>query len=193
MYLFGYGSLINLLSAQKSFKRVLIQDNLIPVKIKGYKRVWNALESIKFENEQNSSNGVFLNIQKDKNFILTGVMIEISKEELEILKLREKNYSCITIKKEDVLDLNLKDDLIAFMTTNESKLAKIDDINTFIPTKYIQVVKDGLKNYDDEFKKDFNKTFEDFLFPLKDGNYTFTDPVQNKAAREGTKIYNEKK
>ena len=40
MYLFGFGSLINLASAQKSFKRVLSQDDLIPVKIKGYERVW---------------------------------------------------------------------------------------------------------------------------------------------------------
>lgn len=193
MYLFGFGSLINLKSAQNSFKRVLTQDDLIPVKIRGYKRVWNALESIKFENEENSSNGVFLNIQKEEDSILTGVMIEISQDELEILKLREKNYSCIIIKKEEVINLDLSEDLIAFMTTNETKLAKINDINTFIPTKYIQVVKDGLINYNEEFQRDFEKIFFDYQFPLKDGNYTFIDPIQNKAAREGIKNYNETK
>lgn len=64
MYLFGFGSLINLASAQKSFKRVLTQNDLKPVKIKGYERVWNAIESIAFEEE--IVNGVFLNIQKTK-------------------------------------------------------------------------------------------------------------------------------
>lgn len=97
MYLFGFGSLINLSSAQKSFKRVLTQNDLISVKIKGYERVWNAIESIKFED--GIVNGVFLNIQKNENSILYGVVIKITEEELEVLKLREKNYSCIIIKK----------------------------------------------------------------------------------------------
>ncbi|MGD9625266.1 MAG: hypothetical protein AB7D41_10355 [Arcobacter sp.] len=187
MYLFGFGSLINLSSAQKSFKRVLSQKDLLPVKIKGYERVWNAIESIQFEEENESINGVFLNIKKNENSTLYGVMIEISDEELEILKLREKNYSCITIKKEDVLSFEAKDDLIAFMTTREDKLAKIGDKNCFIPFKYTQIVKEALNNYDEDFKKDFEKIFENYPFILKNGNYTFTDPIQNKAAREGTK------
>ena len=86
MYLFGFGSLINLASAQKSFERVLTQNDLIPVKIKGYKRVWNALESIVFDKE--CVDGVCLRILKDENSILYGVVIEISQKELEILKLR---------------------------------------------------------------------------------------------------------
>ncbi len=185
MYLFGFGSLINLASAQKSFQRVLTQNDLIPVKIKGYERVWNALESIQFGEEK--VNGVFLNIQKKEDSILNGVVIEISKEELEILKLREKNYSCITIKSSDVLDKSFHDDLIAFMTTNQEKLAKIGDINSFIPVKYIEVVKEGLKNYDVDFIKEFEKTFTNYPFPLKEGFYNFTDPIQNKVAREGIK------
>ena len=128
MYLFGFGSLINLASAQKSFKRVLTQNDLKPVKIKGYERVWNAIESIAFEEE--IVNGVFLNIQKNKDSILDGVVIEISNEELEVLKLREKNYSCIVIKSADVLDEAINSDLIAFMTTNKEKIAFIDRKST---------------------------------------------------------------
>ena len=185
MYLFGFGSLINLTSAQKSFKRVLTQNDLKPVKIKGYERVWNAIESIAFEEE--IVNGVFLNIQKNKDFILDGVVIEISNEELEVLKLREKNYSCIVIKSADVLDETINSDLIAFMTTNKEKIAFIGQKDSFIPKKYVEVVKEALKNYDDDFKKGFEKTFENYPFPLKEGFYTFTDSIQNKVAREGIK------
>ena len=185
MYLFGFGSLINLSSAQKSFKRVLTQDDLVAVKIKGYERVWNAVESIQFDNE--IVRGVFLNIQKNENSILDGVVIEISQEELEILKLREKNYSCITIKSNDVINKIFNDDLIAFMTINEEKLAKIGDINTYIPNKYIDVVKEGLKNYDEDFIEGFKKSFENYPFSIKDGSYIFTDPIQNNVAREGIK------
>ena len=132
MYLFGFGSLINLASAQKSFKRVLTQNDLISVKIKGYERVWNAVESIEFED--GIVNGVFLNIQKNENSILYGVVIKITDEELEVLKLREKNYSCIIIKKESILTKNIDDDLIAFMTIKEDKLAKKDDKCVIIVT-----------------------------------------------------------
>jgi hypothetical protein len=191
MYLFGFGSLINLASAQNSFKRVLTQNDLIPVKIKGYERVWNALESIQFEEKK--VNGVFLNIQKNENSILDGVVIEISQEELEILKLREKNYSCITIKSSDVINKTFDSDLIAFMTTNEEKLAKIGDVNSYIPSRYIDVVKGAFKNYDDDFVKGFKKSFENYPFTLKDGSYIFTDPIQNKAAREGIIDHNESK
>ena len=185
MYLFGFGSLINLASAQKSFKRVLTQNDLKPVKIKGYERVWNAIESIAFE--EDIVNGVFLNIQKNKDSILDGVVIEISNEELEVLKLREKNYSCIVIKRADVLDETINSDLIAFMTTNKEKIAFIGQKDSFIPKKYVEVVKEALKNYDDDFKKGFEKTFENYPFPLKEGFYTFTDSIQNKVAREGIK------
>lgn len=191
MYLFGYGSLINLSSAQKSFKRVLTQSDLIAVKIRGYERVWSALESIQFEEE--IVNGVFLNIRKNKNAILNGVIIEITQEEFEVLKLREKNYSCITIESKDVIDNNFSSNLIAFMTTKQEKLAKIGDINSFIPSKYIEVVQNALKNYDDNFKKEFEKSLKNYPFPLKDGFYIFTDPIQNSAAREGIKNYNDSK
>ena len=99
--------------------------------------------------------------------------------------LHLEKYSII--KKEDVLSFEAKDDLIAFMTTREDKLGKIGDKNCFIPFKYTQIVKEALNNYDEDFKKDFEKIFENYPFVLKNGNYTFTDPIQNKAAREGTK------
>ena len=36
----------------------------------------------------------------------------------------------------------------------------------------------------------FKETLNNFPFPLKDGDYSFTDPIQNKAAREA-KNHNE--
>ena len=85
------------------------------------------------------------------------------------------------------MDETINSDLIAFMTTNKEKIAFIGQENSFIPSKYIEVVKEALKNYDENFKKAFEKTFENYPFPLKEGFYTFTDPIQNKVAREGIK------
>lgn len=182
MYLFGYGSLINLISAQKSFKRILTQNDLISVKVKGYKRVWNAIESIQFQNENSSVNGVFLNIQKDENSFIYGTVIEITNEEFEYLKLREKNYSCIQIDAKDVIDKQFEEDLVAFMTIKEEKIAKIGDKKTYIPKRYINVLEDGLKNYNRDFIINFKTILQDYPFDIKDGIYNFTDPIQNSAS-----------
>ena len=183
MYLFGFGSLINIKSAQRSFERVLKQEDLFPVEIKGYERVWNAIESIKFDDIP--TNGVFLNIKKNPNEVICGVIIEITAEELEVLKLREKNYTCITISAEKILNKKFKNDLIAFMTTNEKKIAKQNDKSCFIPSKYIDILEEGLKNYDKNFVANFEKCLQNMPFDLKEGTYTFSDSVQHNAATKG--------
>ena len=77
------------------------------------------------------------------------------------------------------------------MTTNPKKIASLGSSNCFIPSKYIDVVKNALENYDEDFKKNFKEIFQNYPFAIKEGNYTFLDPIQNKAAREGIKNYNE--
>ena len=187
MYLFGFGSLVNIKSAQNSFKnRELKKEKKKKKKIKGYKRDWNSIESICFEKE--IVNGIFLNIQKDENSYIFGVMIKISEEEFEVLKLREKNYSCVTIKKESVINQKLDDDLIAFMTTKEDKIAKIGQENCFIPSRYIEIVKEGVKNFSKEFQDNFEDIFSNFPFEIKEGIYTFSDPIQNQAAKNSKRL-----
>ncbi len=187
MYLFGFGSLINLKSAQKSFERTLTQEDLIPVELIGYKKVWSSIESITFE-DKIDVNGIFLNLAKDESTSTLGVMIEITADEFENLKKREKNYSCITVDKSYIKGFEAKDDVTFFMTTREDKIAKKGDKDCFIPSKYIDLVKNALVNYDEDYQKRYEKeALQDFPFPLKDGTYGFSDPIQNQFAREGVK------
>ena len=182
MYLFGYGSLINIKSAQKSFKRVLKQEDLIPASIKGYEKVWNSIENIKFDEE--NVNGVFLNLRVNPNSSTSGVVLKITEEEFEALKQREKNYSQITIKASNS-DVFLDSDIVAFMTTNQEKLAKEGDDNCFIPAKYIEILTSSFSSYSDAFVKEYKKCLKNYPFALKEGAYTFSDPIQNKFAKEG--------
>lgn len=183
MYLFGYGSLINLTSAQKSFKRKLTQEDLIPVTIKGYEKVWNSIEHIQFDGVD--VNGIFLNLKKEENSSTNGVVVKITNEELELLKLREKNYSCIIIKASNAIGKNLDEDIIAFMTTNEEKLAKAGAENCFIPAKYIDILTNSFDNYEKEFINEYKKCLDHYPFSLMEGVYKFSDPVQNKFAKQG--------
>jgi cation transport regulator ChaC len=186
MYLFGYGSLINLSSAQKSFKRRLTQDDLIPVTVKNYKKIWNSIESIKFDEEH--VNGVFLNLEKDINAKTNGVIIKITEEELVLLKLREKNYTCITINASDAINITINEDIIAFMTTNDDKLAKHGDKDTYIPSKYIGILTNSFATYEINFVDEYKKCLDVLPFPLREGAYLFTDSMQQKIARDGIDI-----
>lgn len=182
MYLFGYGSLINIVSAQKSFKRVLNQEDLIPVCIKGYEKVWNSIEHIKFEEDE--VNGVFLNLKESPNSSTSGVLLKITDEEFEVLKLREKNYACVTIKAVNA-NIAIDSDIVAFMTINEEKIAKEDDSNCFIPAKYIEILTNAFPSYSNDFVAEYKKCLKDYPFSLKEGVYTFSDPIQNKFAKVG--------
>lgn len=184
MYLFGYGSLINLKSAQKSFTRELTQEDLIPVNVKGYEKIWNSIEHIQFDGVD--INGVFLNLKKNENAVTNGVVVKITDEELEMLKLREKNYSCITIPASNA-NIDLDSDMIAFMTTNEDKIAKQGDKSCFIPAKYIDLLTQPLQYYSDDFVNEYKKCLENYPFSLMEGTYVFSDPIQNKFAKQGVK------
>lgn len=183
MYLFGYGSLININSAQKSFERILTQKDLIPATLSGFKKVWNAIEIINFDPKQ-AVNGVFLNLEYAQG-TTNGVIIKINEKELEDLKKREKNYSCIEIPKEKILNLSLDENVITFCTQKKDKLAKKGDENYVIAKKYIEILTASYKSYDSVFVEKFHKSINNFPFTIQEGSYFFHDPIQNKFAQEG--------
>lgn len=185
MYLFGYGSLINLSSAQKSFKRTINQSDLIEVYINGYEKIWNSIEHIYFDDIKEQVDGVFLNLNKNNNSKTNGIIIKITDEELEYLKIREKNYSCIEIQQKDLLNINLDEKIFTFMTTNPDKIAKEKNKKTFIAQKYIDIMTSCIKNYSDEFQDDFLECLDNLPFEIKEGTYNFSDLAQNKLAKVG--------
>ncbi len=185
MYIFGFGSLVNINSAQKSFKRKLENSDFITVEVKGFKKVWNSIEHVIFEGEEKITDAVFLNLEKDTNESTNGVLLKITDEEFEFLKLREKNYSCIEI--DSIKGFKTDEKIFTFMTTNPEKVAHSSNQKAFIPKKYIKLLEDGLEPYSKEFKEEFIKSYSNFPFSIKDGNYIFSDPIQNKFAKDGLK------
>ncbi len=188
MCIFGFGSLVNINSAQKSFKRKLENSDFIPVYVKGFKKVWNSIEHVIFDGEEKITDAIFLNLQKDEKESTIGVLLKITEEEFEFLKLREKNYSCIEI--DSVEDFKTDEKIFTFMTTNPDKVANISSQKAFIPKKYIKLLEDGLEPYSKEFKNEFIKSYSNFSFPVKDGSYIFSNPIQNKFAKDGLKNKN---
>lgn len=190
MYIFGYGSLVNIKSAQKSFKRILKPEDFITVKLNGYQKVWNSIESIIFENESVVSKGIFLNLEENESACTPGVLVKITTEEFEFLKLREKNYSCIEIDNHQIQGLKTDEPIITFKTSKEDKIAQNNDLGCYIPQGYINLLLDELYIYDKAFQEEFLDSIKPYAFTVKEGSYKFSDPIQNKFAKDG--LMNEK-
>lgn len=185
MYIFGYGSLININSAQKSFKRKLQTKDFLPVVLYGYEKVWNSIEYIEFENEKKVYEGIFLNLQKNPKANTNGIVIKITEEEFQFLKQREKNYSCLTLDVADIFGLETDEKIYTFITTKEDKIANKSNTKCVIPKRYIDLLEEGISFYDDKFKKEFISSYSNYPFKIKDGIYKFSDPIQNKFAKDG--------
>ncbi|WP_321471205.1 hypothetical protein [Halarcobacter sp.] len=185
MYIFGFGSLININSAQKSFRRKLQRRDFIPVILKGYEKIWNSIEYIEFEDEEKVYEGIFLNLQKQPSSTTNGVVLKITPEEFEFLKKREKNYSFIKLDGKDIEGIDTNEEIYTFITKNEDRIAKKSNKFCVIPQKYINLLEEGLSSYNEDFKKEFVNSYSSCPFPIKDGKYRFSDPIQNKFAKDG--------
>ena len=59
VYVFGYGSLMNPPSIERSFGRSVDPADLIPVRVSGYRRGWYAVDSVFSEHDNRVVGGVF--------------------------------------------------------------------------------------------------------------------------------------
>ena len=187
MYLFGYGSLVNILSAQKSFHRTLEHKDLVPVVVQGYEKVWNSIEHVIFEDEEQQSDAVFLNLHQDMRKSTNGVLLKIDEQEFANLRLREKNYACVEIDPKKIQGLTIDEKIYTFMTTDIEKIAHKGKTDCFIPQRYIDLLERGVASYDEAFRSQFIQSYSDLPFEIKDGTYNFSDPIQNKYAKDGLK------
>ncbi len=179
--IFGYGSLINVRSAQRALADNLALHDLVPVTLTAFRRIWNAKEQLYFEFLQRQATGLFLNIVVDPASEVSGVLIPVSARELEQLKVREKNYQCIKLDSgtlnADTLNADTWGDVYTFVARPEF-LLRDDDADVYIPQKYIELVEAGCNDFGAEFLQYYRDTTEKSTTRVMSGEYRFVDPEQ---------------
>ncbi len=100
IYVFAYGSLLNPKSLQKTLSG---NRTTKPMMLLGFQRKINALV-----------NGyLYLNIVPRSGKWVPGMLIAVTKEELEVLKLREAGYDCVDVT--DRIEIPVKGIVYAFI------------------------------------------------------------------------------
>ncbi len=192
IFVFGYGSLINPKSVNKTLSREIVISDLIPCSLDGYIRTWDVKDDILSVQLNKQVHGVFLNLQKAHGKNVTGVIFEVTEQEFEKMKIREKNYDYVDISGhihllEKAGQKKSPADVVYTFIAKPAFIASAADTNTFIMKNYINIIEEGLLNYDEEFQEKFRLSMGIMSFPILEGAYTFLDPEQRKALEKNKK------
>ena len=178
LYIFGYGSIINPQSAEKTLRRNLNKNEIVECNLGKYERVWNVVDSVIISDSKHTlTDAVFLNIQKNKDKLTNGVIIEISKVELERFDERERNYDRIDVTENIIPKIN---DGIVYTYIGKKMHLSNNSKNIVLLTKYHEIVQKGLQCYDSTFQDNFANNTKSHNFKFVEGDYIFTDNKQRK-------------
>ena len=177
MYVFGYGSLINPKSVQKTLGREVKIENLAVRRIDSHVRKWQLVEWVIIEgsNEERPVPAVFLDLVQHQGAWVNGILIRLSKEELHKMDEREKNYDRIDVSK--LIEPKVDGETYTYM-------GKREHINP--PTKscvlvqYEALVEEGLSFWGKAFEQHYYESTLPHTFPRKEGRYCFASPQQSR-------------
>lgn len=159
-YVFGYGSLMNML-----YNKELASDpmrRMAAIRIKNLKRAWNVC----------GAKEVFLGVKDKKGCESNGLLFQVSQEELQKLKQRERLYTARPLDQRRIrfykgqtnIQLQPRDQVICFYPKQkftQTVLAKVQKGKRKTCKKnfnYIQLCLEGTLQIGDEFTYDFLNT-----------------------------------
>jgi hypothetical protein len=166
------------MSAQNALNRNLKQEEMIPVELAGFFRVWRAKEILFFDSLKAQKMGIFLDLKKQKDTWVNGILIDVTPQELEQMKLREKNYDCIDVTTH-LRNAAGVGQIFTFVCKPECQL-KPEETDVAIPQGYLDLIKEGCDAIGHSFYLRYLQTTEDIHLPIQEGKYLFIDPVQAK-------------
>ena len=152
MWIFGYGSLINVKSVQRSLPKV---DDLIPVRITGYQREFRIASSYRVDHDIGLPISV-LNLVKSADSKVNGVAFFVDDSDYEILCDREKVYQpkpCIMTLLNDTREAF---EGVFFQAVNKPLYPFLEESK--VQFDYLQECLAGCDNFGDDFKQEFRES-----------------------------------
>lgn len=173
---FGYGSLINRSSAEKTLGRSLCQNQICCATAHHFVRSWTARGCVRLQYKERviPCDAVFLDLTERHGGQCNGVMIDVSQRELAQLDIREKGYERCAV------DLETQDGLISgytYVIPEEDKFG-----HGIILGNYKKIIEEALQELPDSFSTQFWESTLESDVPVMDGHYIFEDCAQNGAA-----------
>lgn len=172
----GYGSLLNYENWNLTIKdRDIKKEDCEEVLINDCIRTWTAFTEIKTENNE-VLEARFLDITFKKSYRTNRIAIEVSKEEFNEIKIREKSY----LYKKITNRIDEKEKGYDYYTRYSPIKEPKNINNAFIMKDYLNIVDKSLEVIGDKHRKLYNQSTMISNLKIKEGKYRFIDEEINK-------------
>jgi len=123
---------------------------------------------------------VFLNIIRNKNSDVNGLIFEITDDEIENFDIREKNYERVDVTDNIFPKIDNTEEVTVYTYVGKPKFLIDNFKNPAVLEKYHNIVLKGLSYWGEKFSNEyFKNTINEGTLPMVKGDYQFLDKIQN--------------
>ena len=171
LYVFGYGSLMLEESIHKTLQRAEPKYPLFDATLKGYTRGWDIVIDIFSDTLQRPIKALFLNVRKESERSVAGMIFSVTFEELNRLKEREVNYDCIEVTPHISSSiLGSSDVVVTFVGQSEYLRDQCSEV-CYVMQRYLNVLEKIAPLYPHQYQ--YMKESASFEAEVLEGTYSF--------------------
>jgi len=176
-FLFGYGSIINLESAEKTIGRTVKEDDVLLVTAKDFLRTWRVVIPVVLNDDQDETvDAIFLDLEHHKGGTVNGIAIEVSPYECDKLDIREQYYKRIDIT--ECVAPPVPDGRV-FTYQGRPEFFVKPAREPKILGLYLDIVYRGVRHWGKEFVDAFEESTQPCIYEVIEGAYKFLDDELN--------------
>ena len=169
-YVFGYGSLINPKSIQRTLGREIGEEDLLEASLSDHVRKWQLVDwiFIKDLNLERIIPAIFLDVVREQGKEVNGILFQLSEEELDKMDCRERNYDRIHIS--NLIEPKVSDPVYTYVGKEKYNVPPQESV---VLAQYERLIEEGLSFWGNAFQQHYYESTLAHSFPRKDGKYVF--------------------
>ncbi len=181
VYVVAYGSLLDPASASRAIGRPVSRDDLIPVEVHGFRRVWNLGEEVTLRESGARCMAAFLNVVPEEGSRVRAAMLAVTPAELDRLRRRERHYDVLEVTDATRLTggspVHSGGRVLLFRGMPEH-LVDPADPEVRVLTRYAARVENAAQALAPAMATEIRESLVEVTMPREDGDYRFVDPGQ---------------
>ena len=169
-FVFGYGSLINPKSIQRTIGREIGKQYLLKARLSDHVRKWQLVDWVIYNDLKGKRiiPAIFLDIVKEQGKEVNGILFELSEKELDEMDRRERNYNRIDVS--NLIEPKVGDLVYTYVGKKEYTVPPQESV---VLAWYERLVEEGLSFWGKAFRQHYYESTYVHSFPRKDGKCAF--------------------
>ncbi|MEM8781848.1 MAG: gamma-glutamylcyclotransferase family protein [Planctomycetota bacterium] len=168
LFLFGYGSLFDPASAAKTAGRSYERSELWPAWLEGYARSWDVFDHVRFEDDDEATPTVFLNLRAEPEAKCNGVLIPVEPGMWDAFDRRERSYRRVEVTER--ITPCPPGRVFTYVGVSPWVPPPGDAV---VPASYEAMVAEAVAAWGEKVSADYAATTEGQGWPTREGAYTF--------------------